>query len=226
MIFRRRRSRRHHALMNGMIIFDFDGTLADSLEAARDIYNRLAPDFQLPAIELEDLPAYQHLGLRGLMQTLGIKPRHVPKLLSQGRLMLREQMADLRPCPDVLTQLPILRENFSKLGILTSNSVENVEIFLRRHGVRHHFDFISTCSKLKGKAKHLRAIARTYSLNPWEMIYVGDEVRDIKAAHKAGVHMAGVTWGFNSRQSLAELEPRWLLSKPGDLAGLMPQKLS
>ena len=226
MFFRRRRLRSSHSLKNGMIVFDFDGTLADSLEAALEIYNLLAPDYKFPAIEIADLPAYRHLGLRGLMNTLGIKPRHVPKLVSQGRLMLRERMADLRPCPGVIEQLPILRENFSKVGILTSNSVENVEIFLRHHGVRHHFDFISTCSKLKGKAKHLRAIARTYSLAPSEMIYVGDEVRDVKAAHKAGIPMAGVTWGFNSRESLADLNPQWLFSDPGDLAGLLPQKIN
>ena len=62
------------------------------------------------------------------------------------------------------------------------------------------------------------------SLDPREMIYVGDEVRDVKAAHKAGVNIAGVTWGFNTRRSLAELEPRWLLSDPEDLSKLIPLK--
>ncbi len=204
-----------------MIIFDFDGTLADSLEAARQTYNCLAPDHGLPIIETSDIPAYRQLGLRALMQTLGIKPRQVPVLLKQGRLMLRDQMGSLRPCPGVLEQLPALRNHFTKVGILTSNSVENVEIFLRRHAARHHFDFISTCSKLKGKAKHLRAISRTHSLHPGEMIYVGDETRDIKAAQKAGVPMAGVTWGFNSREALSKLSPQWLFSKPDELSGLL-----
>ena len=204
-----------------MIIFDFDGTLADSMEASFRIYNRIAPDFNLAPIEVHEIPELRHLGLRGIMKKLEVKPRHLPQILSRGRLMLRDQMNDLQPCAGVLEQLGELRSNSVKFGILTSNSVENVEIFLRRHGVRHYFDFISTCTKLRGKSKHLRSIARTYSLQPWDMIYVGDEVRDVKAAQRAGVRMAGVTWGFNSHQALAALSPEWLLTEPVGLRELL-----
>ena len=44
----------------------------------------------------------------------------------------------------------------------------------------------TTTSKLTGKAKHLRAIRKTFSLTSHEMLYVGDEIRDVKASKKAG----------------------------------------
>jgi phosphoglycolate phosphatase-like HAD superfamily hydrolase len=76
------------------------------------------------------------------------------------------------------------------------------------------FDFISSTSKLTGKSRHLRAICKTFSLRPQEMLYVGDEIRDLKASQKAGVPVAGVTWGFNSRESLAAEQPQYVLDHP------------
>jgi phosphoglycolate phosphatase len=105
--------------------------------------------------------------------------------------------------------------------VLTSNSSENVEVFLNQFGIRKHFEFISTCPKLRGKAKHLSAIARTYSLSPLNMIYIGDEVRDIKAAKRAAVSVAAVTWGFNTKEALSKHEPDWLISTPDELAKLI-----
>jgi len=53
------------------------------------------------------------------------------------------------------------------------------------------------------------------------MIYIGDEVRDIKAAKRAAVSVAAVTWGFNTKEALSKHEPDWLISTPDELAKLM-----
>lgn len=207
--------------MREAVIFDFDGTLADTLEAGRLILNRLAPEFGIREVTVEEIPELRHLKLRGLLKTLGIKQRHVPSLLRRGKILLREELPSLKPCPGVFAQLEKMRESARCCGILTSNSVENVELFLERHGVRNHFDFISSCRKLKGKAKYLKAIARTYSMNPESMLYVGDEVRDVKASKKAGVPVVAVTWGFNSEQALRESEPDWMVDDAESLGTLV-----
>jgi phosphoglycolate phosphatase len=103
------------------------------------------------------------------------------------------------------------------MGILTSNSIENVNLFLETQGLRGSFNFVSSTSKLTGKSKHLRAIRKTFSLRHEEMLYVGDEIRDVKASHKAGIDCAAVTWGFNSRDSLTAAEPKHILDEPVQL---------
>lgn len=203
-----------------MIIFDFDGTIANSLETALEIYNELAPEFNLVPIGPENLPELRQLGVRKFLKRIQLKPRHVPHVLNKGRLMLRERITGIQPIPGIVEQIKILHEQSHSLGILTSNSSENVEIFLNQHGIRQYFDFISTCPKLRGKGKHLSAIARTYSLSPLNMIYVGDEVRDVKAAKRAAVSVAAVTWGFNTKEALAKHDPDWLISDPKELANL------
>ncbi len=99
-----------------------------------------------------------------------------------------------------------LREHVENFGILTSNSTANVDVFLRNHGIRDQFGFVSSTSKLTGKARHLRAIRKTFSLKNDEMLYIGDEIRDMKAAQKARIPHAAVSWGFNSRESLQEIQ--------------------
>lgn len=196
------------------IIFDFDGTLADTLEETRKIYNRMAADYKLREVHEDELPQLRHLSLKDLLDHLGIPGRRVPMLLAKGTHALRGNIANLPLIRGMGEILPILRPRVQSFGILTSNASENVELFLEAHGIRGLFDFISSTSKLTGKSRHLRAICKTFSLRPQEMLYVGDEIRDLKASQKAGVPVAAVTWGFNSRESLSAEQPQYVLDRP------------
>ena len=134
--------------------------------------------------------------------------------------MMRQNIAQLELIAGIKEVLPELRSRCESFGILTSNASTNVDLFLRAHGIRELFDFISSTSKLTGKAKHLRAIRKTFSLNGDEMLYVGDEIRDVKASKKAAIAVAAVTWGFNSPEALAESGPDHLLSAPREFLEL------
>ena len=205
------------------IIFDFDGTLADTLEESRRIYNLLAPDYALREVTAEELPGLRHFSLLELLDHLAIPKRRVPSLLSRGTTMMRGNITQLPLIPGIGEILPAMRSRAKSFGVLTSNAETNVDLFLRAHGLRDHFDFISSTSRLTGKSAHLRAIRKTFSLHAAEMLYVGDEIRDIKAAKKAGIAMAAVTWGFNSPESLQGEAPEHLISRPEDLLHLVPQ---
>lgn len=198
-------------------VFDFDGTLADSREAAFRIFNRLAPEFGASPLKLEAIPSLRHLSVRELLKELGIRRWQLPALIRRGKELLREEIHQLRPCAGVFEQLEALRPEAERFGILTSNSVQNVELFLRNHGKHHYFEFIISCSRLSGKARQLKAIARRFEVRPGNLVYVGDEVRDVRAARKAGVVMVAVGWGFSSRQALRESQPHALVDDPASL---------
>jgi phosphoglycolate phosphatase len=204
------------------IIFDFDGTLADTLEESRRIYNLLAADYSLREVLAEELPQLRNFSLLELLDHLGIPKRRVPTLLSRGTSMMRSNISRLPLIPGIGEILPVMRSRAKSFGVLTSNAEENVDLFLKAHGLREHFDFISSTSRLTGKSGHLRAIRKTFSLHAEEMLYVGDEIRDIKAAKKAGIAMAAVTWGFNSAESLAAESPEHLIHSPEELLKLVP----
>jgi phosphoglycolate phosphatase len=157
-----------------------------------------------------------------LLEHLHIPKRRVPALITRGTGMMRGNITQLQLIPGMGEVLVEMRRHVHSFGILTSNATANVELFLSTHGLREQFDFISSTSKLTGKAKHLKAIRKTFSLRPEQMLYIGDEIRDVKASQKAGIPIAAVTWGFNSRASLAASAPDYLFDQPADFLRLLP----
>ena len=203
------------------LVFDFDGTIADTLGETRRIFNRLAPDYGIREVAEHELDHLRHLSLKELLEHLHIPKRRVPALIARGTGMMRGNITQLQMIAGMSEVLIELRRHVRSFGVLTSNATANVDLFLRTHGLRDQFDFISSTSKLTGKAKHLKAILKTFSLRPRELLYIGDELRDVKASQKAGIPIAAVTWGFNSRESLAASKPDYLFDQPIDFLRLL-----
>ena len=58
-------------------------------------------------------------------------------------------------------------------------------------------------------------------LTPEEVIYVGDETRDIEASKTIPIKVIAVSWGFNSAEALAKQNPDFLIQKPSELLKVM-----
>lgn len=202
------------------VIFDFDGTIADTMEESRRIFNLIAPDYRIEQIDRERMMELRHFPINKLIEHLKIPKLRVPVFIARGTLMMRGSIASLPLIEGMREVLLQLRPQVDRFGILTSNAVANVELFLESHGIRDLFDFIASTSKLTGKARYLTMVRKQYDLKLETMLYVGDEVRDLKAAKKAGIDSAAVTWGFNSRETLAVENPTHLLDRPLEFLGL------
>jgi phosphoglycolate phosphatase len=203
------------------LVFDFDGTIADTLDEGLKIYNRMAVEHNLRTIHEDEVHYLRHMKLSDFLDHLAVPRRLVPKLLYKGTRLLKTRIGKLQLIEGMAEALPKLRSKSEHFGILTSNSTENVELFLQNHGMEDVFSFISSTSKLTGKAKHLSSIRRTFSIDAEEMVYIGDEIRDVKAAKKAGVPVAAVGWGFNAPEALAGTNPNFLFHQPDELHSLV-----
>jgi HAD superfamily hydrolase (TIGR01549 family) len=196
-----------------VFMFDFDGTLADSLGAIVAITNRLAPEFGYAPIPLDQIDDLKHLPPRQLIWQSQISVLKIPALLRRVRRELRQQMTDIPLYPGLHSVLHQLRQHHT-LCILTSNVPENVIPFLGVHGLQDCFGDITGGGTLFGKARMIRRGLAAQGWSAAEVIYVGDEVRDVEAAHAVGLRIAAVTWGFNSRERLASAGPDWLIDTP------------
>lgn len=193
------------------LVFDFDGTIADTIEEALIILNELSKEYGFKKMRKEDLAGAKDMTARQFVKHLDIPRLKVPRILSEGKTRLRAHIDQVEPCQGMVDLIKSARDEFETIGILTSNSQENVELFLKKNEIEV-FDFISTISKLSGKAKNLKAIMRTFNLHPKELLFIGDELRDIKAAKKAEVPIAAVAWGFNSEKSLRQADPTYVVN--------------
>ena len=199
-----------------LFLFDFDGTLADTLEISSTILNELAAEFRFRPLPPEELEAARRLGTREFIRHLGVRPWRVPGIARRGLLKLQDRISEVMPIAGIPETLAELHARGHRIGILTSNSETNVLAFMARHRLPY-FHFVRTSSKLFGKARVMHRILRSEKVSTGKVVYVGDETRDIEAAREAGMRIAAVTWGFNAPETLAALSPDHLLSSPAEL---------
>jgi phosphoglycolate phosphatase len=199
-----------------LFLFDFDGTVADTLEISHSILNELAAEFGFRPLQREELPLARTLGTREFIKHLGISAWKVPRISRRGLRLLQERIAEVRPIAGMPEVLEELHGRGHRIGILTSNSETNVLAFIARHRLPY-FHFVRTSSKLFGKSREMRRILKAEGLAPERVLYVGDETRDIEAAKETGLPMAAVGWGYNAPEALASLSPEHLLNHPGEL---------
>ena len=195
------------------IAFDFDGTLADTAARSADILRRLAPELGLrvPA----DFAALRSLPTRELMRTLGVRFWQVPRLVRRFRDEAAVGASGVALFPGVAEMLGELAGAGRELAVVSSNRADTIRATLGANGVEAHFARVVGSRKLGGKARALRRLARR---SPGGLVYVGDELRDIAAARRAGVGAVAVAWGYHSAELLATARPDFLARSPAEFA--------
>ena len=202
--------------MNSVLLFDFDGTIADSFESFIEIINKLAVKHNLQVPQREELEKLRIEDPRTLIKRFNIPLYKIPLLARDMKKMQAKQIAHITPyagLPEVLKNLKGLGYT---LGILTSNGKENVETFLTKHDITL-FDSLQSDTSLFGKDRAIRKFIRQNAIAKERVLYVGDEIRDIQACRKVGVKIIAVTWGFNSREGLERYDPDFLIDTPPDI---------
>ncbi|MDJ0615184.1 MAG: HAD-IA family hydrolase [Calothrix sp. MO_192.B10] len=200
-----------------VIIFDFDGTIADTLDALVSIANHLADDFGYAPIAAEELAYLRNLSSRQIIKYSGVSLLKIPFLIKKVQSELKGKIQDLKPIAGIKESLVSLKDEEHRLGIITSNSSDNVMDFLRHNNLETLFDFIYSGVTIFGKTTIINNALKQNKLSPQQVIYVGDEIRDIEASKKANIKVIAVAWGFNSQEVLAKQNPDFLIHQPQEL---------
>lgn len=197
------------------VIFDFDGTIADSFDVAFEVGMQLLQENGYDvSITKEDI---RHSTLGTLRHRYNISMLKVLRILPRARNMVAARADELQPFSGI-TQ--VVRElNTSYKIAVVSSSGSMVEAFLRKHRIK--CERVVTGVPLTGKARRLRGTARSLNVHPSEAVYIGDEVRDIEAARSAGMRVIAVTWGFNDEKLLAQHAPDAIARQPSDIPVLI-----
>ena len=201
-------------------LFDFDGTIADSLAAIVAITNELAPEFGYRPTPLAEVEALKGLTARQLIHYSGIPLLKIPALLRRLRAELRRQSQQIPACAGMPAIIQDLHQRDCSLAVVTSNTPEVVWAFLAAQGLEHCFLSVDGGGTLFRKGKLLVKCLERHQFDLAATVYVGDEVRDIEAARFAGIRAVAVTWGFNSREALAAAAPDWLIDDPKALGAI------
>lgn len=198
------------------LIFDFDGTLANSFDETLRVANALAPEFGYRPAAPEEVEMLRGASYRSVASRLGVAWHKIPLIATRIRKELAAKVSEMDTFEGLPAVLSELHSRGVSLGILTSNDVRNVERFLAAHELTM-FDFVTSSSSVWGKERRLKALLRKRGLVAQEVAYVGDEVRDIEATKPLGIRMVAVAWGYTAKAYLAQHQPDFVVDKPTDL---------
>jgi len=198
------------------VVFDFDGTIADKLSVVIRIANRFAEHYGYHKIPLSDLPKLREKKPSEVLKHLGISIFKLPIVVRKIRFEMNKEIAHLNTSADLKDTLVKLKESGCVLGILTTNSRENVMEFLKNNNLEL-FDFVYSGRAVFGKSRLLKKLMKAKTIPHNDPIYVGDEIRDVEAAKKAGIKVIGVSWGYNTKDALQKAHPDHIVEKPEEL---------
>jgi phosphoglycolate phosphatase len=202
------------------IIFDFDGTIADSFKQTLQTTINISEEYGVKGIDKNLIKVYRNKDLREIIKESKIPVYRLPFIIKKGQKEISKIIKTVKPFEGMIKLLLLLKKRGVRLGILTSNTEYNVKQFLINNKI-DVFDFVYSGSSIFGKAKILKKVIKSKKLIPQNTLFVGDETRDIQAAKENGVKSAAVSWGFNTSKLLLKSKPDYLIKRPSELLDIL-----
>jgi len=204
-----------------ILILDFDGVIADSLSLQVKSVNKFSNKFGYQKIiSVKIFKAYN-------MQEIIEKIKMPEKYLITAIQKIREEASKhydkvllFKGINEVLVEL----SKKYKLIILSSNQESTIKTFLEKNNMKNLFSAIYTGEKLFDKHIIIGNIIKDFNVSKKDVIFIGDEQRDIEAGKKSGIKTGGVTWGYNSKERLIKENPDFLFEKAEELLQLVKQE--
>jgi HAD superfamily hydrolase (TIGR01509 family) len=199
------------------VLFDFDGTLADTMESSLLAFESTLLQFHYELPKPITMDIYGAFSIEGMFRCLEISDSDL-----QSKIVLRynELYREIAPgiaglFPGVRFTLNLLKDRGFRLAIATNELRENLDMLLKTLGIDHIFD--TTCCA--DEVKHPKPwpemgwkVIESLETTADKTLMVGDSVCDIEMAQHVGMSACAVSWGCTPFQQLIELSPEWAIT--------------
>lgn len=202
-----------------LVIFDFDGTLADSFPWFMRVVNEAAARYRFKRIEEADLDTLRGYSARQMMKHLAVPSWKLPLIVRMMRKMKADDVRQIPLFAGVDDLLRSLADRGVELALVTSNSYDNaVRILGPENAAR--FRYFECGMSIFGKRAGFRRVLRRSGVPREQAICIGDEIRDLEAAHAEGIPFGAVSWGYTHAESLRAHAPAEVFATVDDIAVL------
>ena len=209
------------------VIFDLDGTLANTLEDLADTMNYCLQTLSLPVHDTEDYKMLVGSGSRELCRK-SLPPEHAEltdKLLEMNLVRYAGHYLDkTRPYPGIVEMLEELRPRGLHLAVLSNKPDDFVKLITRQLFGSDYFQVVMgqlDGSPCKPDPAGVLDILRQLRTAPDKTLYVGDSGSDMTTAIAAGAGAVGVSWGFRDRSELLAAGANYIIDEPSELLELL-----
>ncbi len=202
-----------------LIIFDFDGTLADSFALFLEAAKVAAERFQFKSIADADLERLRSSSARAIIAEVGLPWWKLPAVVRHTREFMRERIEQVQLFDGIDVMLRQLKAEGAQVAIVTSNAQANVERVLGNENL-NLIDHFGCGASVFGKRPKTRSVLRASGVPAEAVLCVGDEMRDAEVAQALRLDFAAVSWGYTNPARLAQLPGVKMCESVGDVLSL------
>ena len=199
-----------------LVIFDMDGTLADSFPWFTGVLNSVAQRFGFRQVAAHEVETLRGLGSREILDWLGVPLWKVPLIARHMRVLKTQALDSIPLFPGVPATLADLADRNVAIAIVSSDSADNVRRALGPANARLIAHF-ACGSSMFGKPAKFRSVLRRSGIPAAQAIAIGDETRDAEAAHAAGIAFGAVGWGYSHIAALRPHAPDYVFCSFDDI---------
>ncbi len=209
------------------VLFDLDGTLADTLRDIGESVNHALASIGLPAHEIARYAAWVGDGVPMLCRRAmgGHREDQFDELVRRtGEYYRQHFMAHSALYPGVADLLDALQERAIPVGVLSNKPHEFTVPMVQNLCGRWKLEVVEGCREealRKPDPRVARTLCTALGAAPGETAFVGDAAVDIHTAHNAGMISVGVTWGFRGINELQEAGAMHFIDRPVELLRLL-----
>jgi phosphoglycolate phosphatase len=201
-----------------LIIFDFDGTLADSFPWFVQVFDTLAERYRFKRLAEQEGATLRGMSARQIIQHLGIPTWKLPLIARHARMLAKRDRAQIALFPGVDTMLAQLQAAGIRLAVVSSNSEDTVRHVLGpENAVR--ITYYACGSSIFGKQAHFRRVLKRSGVRPANALCIGDEIRDYEAATAVGMPFGAVAWGYTTIEALTACAPAAVFHQVEEIVG-------
>lgn len=200
------------------VVFDFDGTIADTKQLLPELINEVLEHFNMPIISDDDMERFTAMQWKDAVKEYGLKLYELPKLALMAQQKMKNKLHRVDLCKNMKEVLDNLSKEYTT-NIISLNSKENIEHVINNHNIKTIGEIFSTKGKMT-KDKVLKKYMEQYNIKTHEMLYVGDELGDIEACKQNNIKIVAVTWGVDSKEILSSGNPDHLVDCPYEIPNI------
>ena len=194
-----------------LVIFDFDGTLADSADWFISMVNQVAEKFRFRKITEAEIEMFRGWSSREVVAYMKVPAWKMPFIARHTRKLVAENISEMSLFPGADQMLMSLADKGVMIALVSSNAEANVRKILGPT-CADLVSYYACGASIFGKSPKFREVLRRTKVAKSDVISIGDETRDIEAAAEVGLASGAVTWGYTRPDILASHKPTYLLN--------------
>jgi phosphoglycolate phosphatase len=199
-----------------LVIFDFDGTLADTFPWVLSNMDRVADKFKIERVDRSEIETLRSIDPRKLLKYYDVPLWKLALITKHVRTRLAEDIQQVSLFEGIDHLLQYLSEQGTKIAVVSSNSYDNVRQVLGPVNATL-IDYYECGVSIFGKPAKFRKILHKSGVEPTDVISIGDEIRDIQAAKHVNIASGAVSWGFASVDALKAQSPHEMFASIGEI---------